>query len=213
MIERLSINLVNLVQRMAEAKKVANSSIDLMMERFDRIRSDETAKGGLVILLAIYGKIYDGEFTKMYARDTLESIYISILTSSTGGPSPLDVDELLKKRRSLEPQGAAAAADRSKDYEPVDLSSYPEVIDVTVPTQCLVEGSRLVFFESSKAELAGFYDPCTLLHGEQKHLLIRYLHRGTAHQVILPDDEACKLPKTQHRLAAAPAIHIASGTD
>ena len=47
---------------MAEAKKEAMASIDLMRERFNRIRQDELARGGLVIVVAVYGKLLDGEF-------------------------------------------------------------------------------------------------------------------------------------------------------
>ena len=47
---------------MAEAKKEAMASIDLMRERFNRIRQDELARGGLVIVAAVYGKVLDGEF-------------------------------------------------------------------------------------------------------------------------------------------------------
>ena len=50
------------------------------------------------------------------------------------------------------------------------------------------------------ADLAGFYDPCALLHEEQKHLLIRYSYQNCIHQLLLPDEEAVKMPKTAHRL-------------
>ena len=76
------------------------------------------------------------------------------------------------------------------------------MIDVTVPVQCLVESGRLTFFDGSKADLAGFYDPCALLHDEQKHLLVRYYYQNTLHQVLVPDEEAHKLPKTAHRIIA-----------
>ena len=75
------------------------------------------------------------------------------------------------------------------------------MIDVTVPVQCLVESGRLTFYDGSKADLAGFYDPCALLHDEQKHLIVRYYYQNALHQVILPDDEGHKLPKTAHRIA------------
>ena len=48
--------------KVAEAKKEAMASIDLMRERFNRIRQDELARGGLVIVVAVYGKLLDGEF-------------------------------------------------------------------------------------------------------------------------------------------------------
>ena len=84
-----------------------------------------------------------------------------------------------------------------------DFIGYSELVDVTVPVQSLVESGRLTFFEGSKADLAGFYDPCALLHDEQKHLLIRYSYQNSVHQVLLPDGEGLKLPKTAHRISVA----------
>ena len=83
------------------------------------------------------------------------------------------------------------------------ILGYSELVDVTVPVQSLVESGRLTFFEGSKADLAGFYDPCALLHDEQKHLLIRYSYQNSIHQVLLPDEEGLKLPKTVHRMSVA----------
>ena len=37
------------------------ASIDLMLERYCRIRSEEASKNGLVIIVAVYGKIIDGK--------------------------------------------------------------------------------------------------------------------------------------------------------
>ena len=84
-----------------------------------------------------------------------------------------------------------------------DFIGYSELVDVTVPVQSLVESGRLTFFEGSKADLAGFYDPCALLHDEQKHLLIRYSYQNSVHQVLLPDEEGLKLPKTVHKMSVA----------
>ena len=80
------------------------------------------------------------------------------------------------------------------------ILGYSELVDVTVPVQSLVESGRLTFFEGSKADLAGFYDPCALLHDEQKHLLIRYSYQKSIHQVLLQDEEGSKIPKTAHRM-------------
>eukprot|EP00095_Tigriopus_kingsejongensis_P005439 maker-scaffold224_size251237-snap-gene-0.18 protein:Tk05439 transcript:maker-scaffold224_size251237-snap-gene-0.18-mRNA-1 annotation:"-like protein subfamily c member 11" len=43
--------------RVAESRREAEVSVDLMRERFNRIRAEEESKNGLVILLALYGKI------------------------------------------------------------------------------------------------------------------------------------------------------------
>ena len=52
---------VQLINRVAESRKEAMASIDLMLERFSRIRSEEQSKNGLVIVAAIYGKVVDGK--------------------------------------------------------------------------------------------------------------------------------------------------------
>ncbi len=45
---------------MAEARKDATYSVELMRERYSRIVTDEVAKNGLVILAALYGKLLNG---------------------------------------------------------------------------------------------------------------------------------------------------------
>lgn len=80
------------------------------------------------------------------------------------------------------------------------LQTYPQVIDVTIPVQCLVEDkSKLTLYEGSKAELAGFFNPTPHLE-EDKHLLVRYLYQGSTHQVMVADEEAVKLPKSSHKV-------------
>ena len=44
---------------MAEAKKEAHNSIRLMQERYQRILNEEINKSGLVVLVALYGKLLD----------------------------------------------------------------------------------------------------------------------------------------------------------
>jgi len=162
------------LQRVAERRKVAMASIDLMIERYSRIRQEEESKNGLIILAAVYGKMID----------------------DTNGNVLIELDDVLI--RDMSP-----ASDEPNDtvkYRPINLSGYTEMVDVTVPVQCLVESGKLTFFDGSKADLAGFYDPCALLHEEQKHLLIRYSYQNCIHQLLLPDEEAVKMPKTAHRL-------------
>uniref|UniRef100_A0A8C7S7I5 DnaJ homolog subfamily C member 11 n=1 Tax=Oncorhynchus mykiss TaxID=8022 RepID=A0A8C7S7I5_ONCMY len=67
-----------------------------------------------------------------------------------------------------------------------------QVIDVTVPLQCLVKDSKLILTEASKAGLPGFYDPCV---GEDKSLKLLYQFRGVMHQVLSADTEALRIPK------------------
>jgi hypothetical protein len=73
------------------------------------------------------------------------------------------------------------------------------VIDVTIPVQCLVEeSSRLVLYEGSKSGLAGFYD--LLDEEDAKHLLIRYSYQGQLHQVVIGDLEQVRCPRNAHQL-------------
>ncbi|KAM6980785.1 dnaJ homolog subfamily C member 11 [Aplochiton taeniatus] len=67
-----------------------------------------------------------------------------------------------------------------------------QVIDVTVPLQCLVKDSKLILTEASKAGLPGFYDPCV---GEEKSLKLLYQFRGVMHQVLSADTEPLRIPK------------------
>lgn len=94
------------------------------------------------------------------------------------------------------------------------LKEFPEIIEVTIPIQCLVEDSRLNLFAGSKSDLAGFFDPVLKLNSPEddgfaspdkksdnnKHLLIRYSYQGNLHQVIIPDEEGIRIPKNTHRI-------------
>ncbi|XP_022905973.1 dnaJ homolog subfamily C member 11 isoform X2 [Onthophagus taurus] len=71
-----------------------------------------------------------------------------------------------------------------------------EVIEVTVPLQCLVKDSKLILHELSKSQLPGFFDPAV---GEEKSLLIVYNFKQQLHEVTIRDNEALRIPKTSHR--------------
>ncbi|XP_012264021.2 dnaJ homolog subfamily C member 11 [Athalia rosae] len=72
-----------------------------------------------------------------------------------------------------------------------------EVIDVTIPLQCLVKDSKLVLHNASKSQLPGFYDPCV---GEDKQLLLQYLFHAQTHECIIKDTEPLRIPKQSHRV-------------
>lgn len=72
-----------------------------------------------------------------------------------------------------------------------------EVIDVTIPLQCLVKDSKLILYDASKSELPGFYDPCV---GEEKQLLIQYLFRNQTHECIVKDNAPVRIPLPSHRV-------------
>ncbi|KAF7264335.1 hypothetical protein GWI33_000303 [Rhynchophorus ferrugineus] len=71
-----------------------------------------------------------------------------------------------------------------------------DILDVTVPVQCLVKDSKLTIHEHSKSELPGFFDPAL---GEEKMLHIIYNYHDQPHEVTLKDNELVRLPKTAHR--------------
>lgn len=136
--------------RMLEKQKDAKAAISLMMATFSRIRSDEEAKGGLVITKAIYGRF----------------IY----------------------------------PNKHNYNEEIETDNRDDVIDVTIPLQCLVVGSKLVLHEASKSELPGFYDPC---FGEDKQLLLQYLFHHQTHECIIKDNESLRIPIQSHRVNPA----------
>uniref|UniRef100_A0A2A4K404 J domain-containing protein n=1 Tax=Heliothis virescens TaxID=7102 RepID=A0A2A4K404_HELVI len=76
-------------------------------------------------------------------------------------------------------------------------SPFSEVVDVTIPIQCLVKDSRLELLEASKYELPGFYDPCV---GEDKHLTIQYMFHNNLHCCTVNDSQALVLPRNNHRI-------------
>lgn len=64
-------------------------------------------------------------------------------------------------------------------------TEFPCVIDVTKPLQCLVNRSALLLHDGTKANLAGFYDPCPWV--KEKQLRIVYELRGEEHTITAQD--------------------------
>ena len=94
----------------------------------------------------------------------------------------------------------------ANDEGPTDQIMVAEdVINVTIPVQCLVEeSSRIILYEGSKSGLAGFYDPCSDDGDDldMKHLLIRYSYQGKLHQVLIKDREQLRCPRSTHQLVS-----------
>ena len=65
--------------RVALARTEAQASVDLMKERFSRIRTEEINRSGLVIILALYGKILDGTLTHSGWRVDTGHTFISLI--------------------------------------------------------------------------------------------------------------------------------------
>lgn len=83
---------------MEQQKREAKAAVDLMRAAYERIRTEEENRNGLIILKALYGK----------NADTVSKL-----------PSQVS-------------------------------SQLCEVVDVTVPLQCLVKNSQLVLHKTSK---------------------------------------------------------------
>ncbi|XP_047040728.1 dnaJ homolog subfamily C member 11 [Helicoverpa zea] len=90
--------------------------------------------------------------------------------------------------------GAETSGDGTSPETP---GPFSEVVDVTIPIQCLVKDSRLELIEASKYELPGFYDPCV---GEDKHLTIQYMFHNNLHCCTVNDSQALVLPRNNHRI-------------
>lgn len=72
------------------------------------------------------------------------------------------------------------------------ISTYGKVVDVTVPLQTLVKDSKLLLYETTKAALSGFFDPCP---GEEKYLRVVYQFKEEEHSVTVRDDQPLFIPK------------------
>lgn len=131
-------------KQMEQKQKEAEAAVNLMRAQFERIRTEEESRRGLVIVEAKYGRIIS-----------------------------------------------------SGDARTADSLDQSEVIDVTLPVQCLVKDSKLILYEPSKCHLPGFYDPCV---GEDKQLWVQYLFHNNVHEVTVKDSETLRIPKTSHRV-------------
>ncbi|CEO99823.1 J domain-containing protein [Plasmodiophora brassicae] len=74
-------------------------------------------------------------------------------------------------------------------------------IDVTIPVQCMVQGSELVDHSRTKIFLDGFFDPCP--HAPDKQLYIRYMFQDVVHQICYADADEVRLPMRSHAVSRA----------
>ncbi|KAK9501125.1 hypothetical protein O3M35_002228 [Rhynocoris fuscipes] len=91
--------------------------------------------------------------------------------------------------------GRLASLSDPQDRMPENISD--DLIDVTIPLQCLVKDSKLIVYESTKSQLPGFYDPCV---GEEKALYVQYLFHSQMHQTTVADNEPLRIPRQSHRV-------------
>lgn len=171
---------------MAEKKREAEAAIDLMTVQYERVRSDEEKRNGLIIEKAVYGKIESDR----------------IIEGISSNP-------LLHLHRIIWVFHFSEASTSTTTAAPTD-----QLIDVTIPLQCLVKDSKLILHNSNKvssslhrslramtmlttklffsqSELPGFYDPCV---GEDKSLQIDYTFNGVNHRIVIKDNELLRIP-------------------
>ncbi|XP_071449157.1 dnaJ homolog subfamily C member 11 [Hetaerina americana] len=153
--------------RILEKQREARAAVELMRATFSRIRSEEESRKGLVIVRALYGVL---------------------LSTAPWGRSR-------SARRGARPSSGSSAI--SEEQEAGEADEELEVIDVTVPLQCLVRESKLILYESTKSQLPGFYDPCV---GEEKSLSVQYLFHGHLHECVVQDNDPLRIPKQSHRV-------------
>lgn len=125
-----------------------------------------------------------------------------------------------KKEAEASIELMSSAFERSRDEEVkrhgliIDRAVYGKLdddtatIDVHVPLQCLVKGSKLLVAVEKKSELPGFYDPCV---GEEKELRIEYTFRDQQFQVTVKDEDPVRIP-TQEDIATASKVHTPTGS-
>src|SRR5690554_7092160 len=97
------------------------------------------------------------------------------------------------------------------DFDPERPLSAPksrpgQYIDVTIPLQCMVEGSQLIMSGSgSKSWQEGFYDPSDDCEPSQNSLWVQYLFLNQLHHVVVADDEELRMPMSGHLITAQQA--------
>lgn len=79
-------------------RREATAAVNLMAAAFERVRSDEEARKGVIVVKALYGRL------------------VTLSTPTESG----------------------------------ERSAVDEVIDVTIPLQCLVKDSKLILHDASK---------------------------------------------------------------
>ena len=93
--------------------------------------------------------------------------------------------------------------------EPIEAQAYGNVVDVSIPVQCLVEESQLhMEGGESKVWEVGFYDPDVIdahpgnrmpeAPPEDRRLAVRYFFRGVLHQVVVNDRDELRAPMRAH---------------
>ena len=120
------------------------------------------------------------------------------------------------KKREVAKKGVVIASARYGNLRGLSDSAvsaaqqdWGSTVDVKLPLQCMVEESvrtlpngevstrsvLIVAAGTSKANLAGFYDPCL---AEEKQLFVRYMYGNMIHEVTVGDTELLKIPCAQH---------------
>ncbi|KAJ3069388.1 hypothetical protein HDU98_007517 [Podochytrium sp. JEL0797] len=179
---RLAQRLTKLREDNAELinqrKQEAISAVQLMSQQVTRKREAEDAKGGLIIVEALYGKLPPSRFP----RNSYSQRPFAFLEREASGVTtpPHTVGMSVEDIAAMEEGGI-------------------EWIDVTIPVQGLVHNSQLfISGNHSKAHLVGFYDPCI---GEAKKLRVTYKFQGKLHFIEVDDLSALAAPLRAHTVS------------
>ena len=93
-------------------------------------------------------------------------------------------------------------------YNPSKLANGRKWLDVTIPLQFMAKADKLVLHSGiSKHQLMGFCRPAAsagVFEGGHK-LLVRYVYKSKAHQVVVSDLGAMNAPDASHRVEDAGA--------
>ncbi len=167
-------------ERIAEAKLEAEGAVSLMRERFLRIRGEAEKSDGLVIVVALYGRILDADGSIRQGLDVLDANSID-----TNLEEVVDVTVAVQclcedaSRIALFPGGSKA--ELPGFYDPL-ISSATAKNDEDQEDDREAE-------EEDKGE------------GESaKRLLVVYRYHSALHRVIVGDAEGVRLPRSAHRL-------------
>lgn len=160
-----------------ERRQAAQQALTVLRDQAVKKAEAELRKSGVVIVEAWYGRL-----------DTFPE---SALLSSP------DIEQ--EARRIWDEEKQASPSDSAATSgDQTEFALHETFWDVRVPLQSLVnKGQIIVPGNRSKAHLLGFHDPVL---GEKKHVLVRYVFRGTLHQVIVEDYADLALPMRLHQL-------------
>ncbi|KAJ4952043.1 hypothetical protein NE237_028875 [Protea cynaroides] len=176
------------------------------------------ATGALMIPASLYFllkkfvvKPYYLKREKQKALEKMEKSYVQIQeTRAAAEKAQQLLENVAKRKRNKQLEtgglvitraiyGSRKAFKKKKESREVDDDLVPQVVDVTVPLNFLVNDSgQLKLHEGvKKSGIMGFYDPCP---GEPKQLHVEYTYGSENYEVTVNDYEELGIPQLKHRI-------------